>query len=241
MLPPGHDVTIRKCNNCATTRSNPVATKPDAISSSRPCSAEIFRRFLQIRIADTSTSSADFDIHVTDVNESPVGVVTDEDTAANTLAEDAGVGTLVGITALATDPDVGDTVSYGVNDARFSIDGGGVVTVAAGASFDAETEGTINLTVTATSTDLSTSNAVFPIAVTAVITADGDLNEDGVVDAADVLIATRIILGIDSATQVQEQHMDVAPLVGGEPMPDGVLNAADLLIIQQKALLLVNF
>ena len=64
---------------------------------------------------------------------------------------------------------------------------------------------------------------------------------DGVVDTADVLIATRIVTGIDSATQVQQQHMDVAPLVNGVPMSDGLLNAADLLLIQRKALGLVNF
>ena len=51
----------------------------------------------------------------------------------------------MGITALATDPDITDTVSYSVDDARFTIDPAGVVRVAAGASFDAETEGTINL------------------------------------------------------------------------------------------------
>ena len=73
------------------------------------------------------------------------------------------------------------------------------------------------------------------------VTADGDLNDDGVVDGADVLIATRIILGIITATPDQQLHMDVAPLVGGVPMSDGVLNAGDLLLIERKALGLVNF
>jgi len=53
--------------------------------------------------SDTSTSSAAFTINVTDINESAVGPVTDNNAAANTVAEDAIVGSTVGITALATD------------------------------------------------------------------------------------------------------------------------------------------
>lgn len=60
-------------------------------------------------------------------------------------------------------------------------------------------------------------------------------------DAADILIATRIVLDIDSATQAQIQRMDVAPLVDGVSMPDGVLNAGDLILIQQNALGMLNF
>jgi phosphatidylserine/phosphatidylglycerophosphate/cardiolipin synthase-like enzyme len=71
--------------------------------------------------------------------------------------------------------------------------------------------------------------------------ADGDLNHDAVVDVADVLIATRIILGIITATPDQQLHMDVAPLAGGAPMPDGALNAADLLLILRKAIGQIDF
>jgi len=72
-------------------------------------------------------------------------------------------------------------------------------------------------------------------------TADGDLNVDGVVNGADVLIATRIIFGFITATPVQQLHMDVAPLVGGVPMPDATLNTADLLLILRKALGQIDF
>jgi len=113
---------------------------------------------------DTSTSSASFTIKVTNVNE-PIGPIIDVDPAGNILAENAAASTLVGITALAIDEDSGDSVSYSVADARFSIDAGGVIRVASGASFNAATEGTINLAVTAMSTDTSTSNAVFNITV----------------------------------------------------------------------------
>ncbi|WP_196220654.1 hypothetical protein [Roseibium denhamense] len=59
-------------------------------------------------------------------------------TSANTIAEDASAGTQDGVTALATDSDVTDSVSYAVDDARFTVDENGVVTVADGASLDAE-------------------------------------------------------------------------------------------------------
>ncbi|MTI07788.1 hypothetical protein E1180_19985 [Roseibium denhamense] len=59
-------------------------------------------------------------------------------TSANTIAEDASAGTQVGVTALATDSDITDSVAYAVDDGRFTVDENGVVTVADGASFDAE-------------------------------------------------------------------------------------------------------
>ena len=70
--------------------------------------------------------------------------------------------------------------------------------------------------------------------------ADGDLNLDGVVNAADVLIATRVVQG-NLAPGSYLGHGDVAPLVGGVPSPNGVINAGDLLVIQRKALGMVNF
>ncbi|MEW4459349.1 cadherin domain-containing protein [Roseibium algicola] len=122
---------------------------------------------------DGSTSEETFTISVSDVNESAVSAVTDTDSSDNTIAEDASAGTQVGVTALATDSDATDTVSYAVNDARFTIDENGVVRVADGASFDAETEGSIDIIVTATSTDGSTSEETFTIAVS-------DVNESAV-------------------------------------------------------------
>jgi Ca2+-binding RTX toxin-like protein len=133
---------------------------------------------------DGSTAEETFTIAVSDVNESAVSAVTDADSSANTIAEDAGAGTRVGVTALATDTDATDTVSYAVDDARFTVDDNGVVRVADGANFDAETEGSINVTVTATSTDGSTSEETFTVAVSdvdeydisAVIDADTSAN-----------------------------------------------------------------
>ena len=55
--------------------------------------------------ADTSTSTQSYTIAVTDFDEYDVSAISDEDTTANTLAENASSGAAVGITALATDDD----------------------------------------------------------------------------------------------------------------------------------------
>ena len=64
----------------------------------------------------TNNDTVAVTINVTDVNESAVGPVTDNDGAGNTVAEDASVGTSVGITGLATDADGTDTVTYSLSD-----------------------------------------------------------------------------------------------------------------------------
>ena len=66
--------------------------------------------------------------------------------------------------------------------------------------------------------------------------ADGDLaplgSPDGVVNAADYLIATRISLGMVNPTLLELSHGDVYP-VG---TPDGVINIQDMLLLQQRVL-----
>lgn len=64
------------------------------------------------------------------------------------------------------------------------------------------------------------------------IVANGDINNDGVVDAADVMLAQRISLGLITPTADQIAHGDLAP----SGAPDGVINGADVLVIQRKAL-----
>jgi len=73
------------------------------------------------------------------------------------------------------------------------------------------------------------------------ILSDGDLNADGVVNVVDVLLAQQIVTNQLMPTQDQLDHGDVAPLVNGTPVPDGLFNLGDLLVIQRKALGLVNF
>ena len=68
------------------------------------------------------------------------------------------------------------------------------------------------------------------------VTADGDLNTDGLVNAADVLIANRILAGQITLTTELRQRGDVAPLVNGIPESDGNFTTGDALVIQRKAL-----
>ncbi len=91
---------------------------------------------------DGSFSTSGFTINVNDVDEFDIGTISDTNAAADTVAEDASVGTAVGVTALATDGDVTDGVTYSLSDnagGRFTIDAStGVITV--NAALDYETQ-----------------------------------------------------------------------------------------------------
>ena len=91
--------------------------------------------------ADGSFTDQDFTININDVDEFDVGVVTDSDGTANGVDENAPNGTVVGVTALASDADATNSaITYSLdNDAggRFAIDSStGVVTVADGTLLD---------------------------------------------------------------------------------------------------------
>ncbi|MDP2562993.1 cadherin repeat domain-containing protein, partial [Psychrobium sp. 1_MG-2023] len=111
--------------------------------------------------------------------DNPIGPVTDSNNADNTISENAVIGQPVGITALATDPD-GDNVSYelvGDNKDLFAINANGVITLAG--NLDFETAESHTVTVKATSTDGTTSQADFVINVE---NADGTTPGDGDTD-----------------------------------------------------------
>jgi hypothetical protein len=66
--------------------------------------------------------------------------------------------------------------------------------------------------------------------------ASGDINNDGSVDTGDVLLASRFVLGTLMPDSNQLLRADVAPVINNVSVPDGFLDAADLLIIQRRAL-----
>ncbi|EEE44441.1 cadherin domain-containing protein [Roseibium alexandrii] len=117
-------------------------------------------------LSDTETIIID----VIDVNESkePIGPLSDSDTSDNLVAENSDAGTVVGVTAFATDPDTIDTVSYEIvdQDSPFVIDPtSGVISVAPGADIDRETTPSIDVTVKATSTDGTSTTKTFTVEV----------------------------------------------------------------------------
>ncbi|SUD91833.1 Protein of avirulence locus involved in temperature-dependent protein secretion [Psychrobacter phenylpyruvicus] len=111
---------------------------------------------LAIKVEDAAgnSSQATLTLQVNDVDEA-VGPVTDSDASDNLVSEVAAIGTEVGITALAVDPDAKDTVRYVLSNSAnglFSIDEQtGVVTVAA--ELDYATAQSHTITVQAISTD----------------------------------------------------------------------------------------
>ena len=119
--------------------------------------------------SDRSTATQAFTIGLADVDE-PVAFASppDANPAANSILANAAAGTTVGITAAARDPDAGATVSYSLDDARFAIDGNGVITRSATGTLDPLAEPTITLNVTATSSDSSTVTQPFALGVTSV-------------------------------------------------------------------------
>ena len=122
-----------------------------------------------------------------DEENNPISSISDSDDAANQVEENAVSGTVVGITASASDTDSGSTVAYYLNDdadSRFTIDiTSGVVTVASGASIDYETATSHNIEVKATSSDGTTSTKAFGIEVldineiSSISDSDGSANE----------------------------------------------------------------
>jgi len=71
----------------------------------------------------------------------------------------------------------------------------------------------------------------------------GDIDDSGVVDTVDVLLGSRALLGLLTLDDAQKARGNVAPLVGGVPQGgfDDPFTAADLLLIQRKALGLAGF
>jgi hypothetical protein len=71
----------------------------------------------------------------------------------------------------------------------------------------------------------------------------GDIDDNGIVDAADVLQATRAVIGFTSLTDAEKARGNVAPLVAGQPQStfDDEFGLPDLLLISRKALGTVAF
>jgi hypothetical protein len=61
----------------------------------------------------------------------------------------------------------------------------------------------------------------------------GDTDGNGVVNAADVLLLTRALLGLQLLEDNQKARVDIAPVMAGVPSPDNQLTPGDLLVVEQ--------
>ena len=134
---------------------------------------------VKVTSSDGSTNTQVFTINLSNVNDNGV-TITDANSAANQVNENATNGTTVGLTVLGVDGDAGTTVTYSLADnagGRFAINATtGVVTVADGTKLNYEAATSHTITVLATSSDGSTKTQDFAIAV-------NDVNEAPIVVA----------------------------------------------------------
>ena len=120
---------------------------------------------------DGSTSSETFNIAINDADEFDVSAVTDSDAATNEVSlKVQAVGASVGVTAFASDADgTNSDVTYTLSSNpgnAFSIDADtGEVTVNDPSALDFENASSMQIEVTATSEDGSTSSETFNIAI----------------------------------------------------------------------------
>jgi hypothetical protein len=143
-----------------------------------------------------------FVIGVTDLNEAPSAPI-DTNAAGNLVLETAAIGTTVGITASAADPDAGDALTYSLTDdagGLFAIDPTtGVVTVAGTLDHETASQHTITVRATDTSGEFSETDFDIQVADVAQVAVDGyiagatvfaDANGNGVRDAGETYAVT---------------------------------------------------
>jgi PKD repeat protein len=98
------------------------------------------------------------------------------------------------------------------------------------------TAGTYTVNLTVTDNVGATDNTIQILAVEEAVVLKGDVNGDGQLNAADLLIASQILLGTREPTVDELEILDVAPLVNGVPAPDGDFNLGDYLVLQKMVM-----
>ena len=184
---------------------------------------------------NSTASLAAFDIEVTNINDAP----TISGMPTISIAQDASYS----FTPIAGDID-GDPLLFSITNkpswANFNTATGALT----GIPINADVGTTLGVVITVddqqSQLNSTASLAAFDIEVTSSIP-DGDINSDGQVNAADLIIAKRILLGDYNPTAFEFFQLDVAPLVGGLPAPDGQINIGDYLILQRKVLGEISF
>jgi hypothetical protein len=61
----------------------------------------------------------------------------------------------------------------------------------------------------------------------------GDADDNGVVDAADLVLLTRALMGLTVLADDAKARVDIAPVIAGSPAPDKQVTAGDLVVVQR--------
>ncbi len=205
-------------------------------------------RSITVRATSTDGSTADtvFSIAINDLDEFDITAISDNDNALNSVAENAANGTVVGVTALASDSDATtNTITYSLDDdanGRFAIDSvTGVVTVADGSQLNYEVATSHTITIRATSADTSTTTATMTIQVTdvdefdvtAIVDTDNTVNfveEDAV--SGTLVGITAFAEDLDGTASVTYSLDDSA---GGRFVIDSVSGVVSLSSVDREA------
>jgi hypothetical protein len=69
----------------------------------------------------------------------------------------------------------------------------------------------------------------------------GDTDDNGVVNAADVMLLTRAVLGLTALADDQKARVDIAPVIAGTPTPNNQVTLGDVVVVEQILLGLASY
>jgi subtilisin family serine protease len=61
----------------------------------------------------------------------------------------------------------------------------------------------------------------------------GDVDDNGVVNAGDLVLLTRAVQGLTTLADDQKARVDIAPVIAGTPTPDMQVTVGDLVVVEQ--------
>ncbi|MDH5193972.1 MAG: DUF4347 domain-containing protein [Nitrospira sp.] len=185
-----------------------------------------------VRVTDSGGQSYDetFTINLSNVNEGP----TDLSLSANTVAENAATGTVVG-TVSGTDPDAGDTKTYSLTDTaggRFAINAStGQLTVADGSLLNYESAASHTVTVRVTDSGGQSYDETFTINLSNVN--EGPTGADATITLSEdtshtLSLANFGFSDVDAGDSLSAVRIDTLPTAGTLTLSGGAVTAGQV-------------